>query len=514
VTATLDVGSAAPISDGQPSAIPSAGPRRDLLLSRRRFRAEGTSARRAWRSRYVLRVGIGDVVCAVVSAVVGLLVRFGSEQSWTEAQHAALGTACVLPVVWVAAMVLARTYEHRFLWVGAEEFRRVFWASMLLLAAVGTVSWAFKLEVARGFIVVALPLLGLLTLVNRYAQREFLRLRRRQGHYLENIVIVGRATGVRVLQKQIERQYYRGYRVIGCCLPVEQHAGWTAEDTGVPVLGGLEDVSAVVRQYEVDTVAVLPSSGLDGDRVRQLGWELEDTAAELLLAPAVSEVAGPRVGMRPAFGLPLMYVERPELAGHRRLAKDLFDRIVSGVFVVAFSPLLVAVAVGIKLTSRGPVFFRHERVGRNGEPLHVFKFRTMYQGADAHFDSLLEQSEGNAVQFKMRSDPRITSIGRFLRRYSIDELPQLFNVLAGGMSLVGPRPHVTREVEMYGVDMRRRLLVKPGMTGMWQVSGRSDLSWEDSVRADVRYVENWSLSLDLMILAKTVRAVLHGSGAY
>jgi exopolysaccharide biosynthesis polyprenyl glycosylphosphotransferase len=310
----------------------------------------------------------------------------------------------------------------------------------------------------------------------------------------------------------MERDARHGYRVIGCCLPIS--AGDRDVFDGLPVLGGLEEVADVVRRYEIDTVAVLPSPELDGARLRKLGWDLEDTEAELLLAPAVTEVAGPRVHVRPVAGLPLMHVERPEFTGVRRIVKDVVDRTAAGFGVLVLLPLLATLAVLVKVTSRGPVFFRHERIGREGRPFQVLKFRSMVVDADKVETGLHDQNEGNTVQFKMRRDPRVTRIGAFMRRYSLDELPQLFNVLGGSMSLVGPRPHVTREVEQYGFDMRRRLLVKPGITGLWQVSGRSDLSWDDAVRLDVRYVENWSLTFDAMILWKTVGAVLRGSGAY
>jgi exopolysaccharide biosynthesis polyprenyl glycosylphosphotransferase len=495
-------------------ADPEGTSARERLFALSPLRGDGAIARRAWRTAYVRRLVAGDVACALLAAVLGLVVKFGAPTASQHVQRAAFLVALCLPLFWPLAMLFARAYEQRFLWEGAEEFRRVFWASIALVAGVGAVSWAFKMEVARGFVIVTLPLVMLLTLAMRLGQRRHLRRQRRSGQFQEAIVIVGHADGIAALHRQIERVAYRGYRVVGCCVAGSPELRPAATVAGLPVLGGIDDVVDVVRRHEVDTVAVLPSSELSGDRMRDLGWALEHTSAELLLAPAVTEVAGPRVHIRPVFGLPLMHVERPEIAGHRRLLKELFDRSVAASAILAFSPALLALSIGIKLTSRGPVFFKHERVGRNGEPFRMLKFRTMYDGAHREFDSLLDLSDGNAVQFKMKQDPRVTPIGRFLRRFSIDELPQLFNVLVGSMSLVGPRPHVTREVEQYGDAMRRRLLVKPGMTGLWQVSGRSDLSWSDSVRLDTRYVENWSMALDLMILTKTIRAVLQGSGAY
>ncbi|UOY04039.1 sugar transferase [Blastococcus sp. PRF04-17] len=479
-----------------------------------RLRGEGTQARRAWRSKYVRRLYGVDALAAVVAGAVGQLVEVGPVgKSWSTELSPAWAIL-VLPVLWLVAMVTARAYEERFLWVGSEEFRRVFFAAAMLLATLGTLSWAFRVEVARGFVIVALPLAAALTLGHRLAQRELLHRRRARGEFQQTAIVVGHRGGVADLHDQLQRQTKHGYRVIGCCVP-QRKDDPVATFHGLPVLGSLDDVVDVVEQYEVDTVAVLPSPELDGAALRRLGWDLEKTEAELLLAPAVTEVAGPRVRIRPVAGLPLMHLERPEFKGHRRFLKNAFDRTAAFFGILLISPVLIGLAVAVKLSSRGPVFYKHERIGRGGETFHVWKFRSMVPDADKIVDQLFEQSnEGNDVQFKMKRDPRVTPIGAFMRRYSLDELPQLFNVLGGTMSLVGPRPHVTREVEQYGYDMARRLLVKPGITGLWQVSGRSDLSWDESVRIDVRYVENWTLTFDLMILWKTFGAVLRGSGAY
>jgi exopolysaccharide biosynthesis polyprenyl glycosylphosphotransferase len=479
-----------------------------------RLRGEGTEARRAWRATYVRRLVALDVLVAVVAGVFGQLAEVGPVSLSVSSETSPVWATFVLPVLWIGSMLAARAYEERFLWIGAEEFRRVFFAAALLLATLGTLSWAFHLEVARGFVVVALPLATVLTLGHRLVQRALLHRQRAQGKFLQTAIVVGHRSGVADLHAQFERQAKHGYRVIGCCVPQRRDDPFPMFD-GLPVLGSLEDVVDVVRRYEVDTVAVLPSPELDGAALRRLGWDLEKTQAELLLAPAVTEVAGPRVRIRPVAGLPLMHMERPEFKGHRRLVKSAFDRSAALFGILLISPVLIGLALAVKFTSRGPVFYKHERIGLGGETFEVYKFRSMVPDADKIVGVLFEQSnEGNDVQFKMKRDPRVTRIGAIMRRYSLDELPQLFNVVNGSMSLVGPRPHVTREVEQYGFDMRRRLLVKPGITGLWQVSGRSDLSWDDSVRLDVRYVENWTLTFDLMILWKTFGAVLRGSGAY
>jgi len=442
---------------------------------------------------------------------VAFQVRFGADAD--HVQQAPFWLAILLlSTLWVAAMLVSRSYEERFLWVGPEEFRRVFFAAALLVATVGTVSWALKLEVARGFVVIALPLAAVLTLAHRCVQRQWVHRARIRGCLQQTALLVGHRGAVAALQRQIEREAYHGYRVIGCCVP---HAVDEGERfAGPPVLGDLGEVVDVVRRYEVDTVAVLPSPELDGAALRRLGWDLEKTHAELLLAPAVTEVVGPRVRIRPVCGLPLLHMERPELRGVRRLTKDVFDRCAAAGGILLVAPILVVAAVAVKASSPGPVFFRQTRVGRDGRTFTMLKFRSMVVDADLMTETLAMENDGNGVLFKRRVDPRTTRVGRFLRRYSFDELPQLVNVLRGDMSLVGPRPPLPSEVDRYGFDMHRRFLVKPGLTGLWQVSGRSDLSWDDSVRVDVRYVENWSLTFDFMILCKTVSAVIRGSGAY
>ncbi|WP_242658115.1 sugar transferase [Klenkia brasiliensis] len=485
---------------------PRASDVRRSLFAPSRLRGAGTEARRSWQSGYVRSVVLADLLCAVVAAVAGYAARFGTGSLG----HLPVWVLPALPLAWVGAMLVARAYEQRFLWIGAEEFRRVFFAAMLMLATVGTVSWALKLDLARGFVVVTLPLATVLTLAVRWLLRDRLHRARSRGRYLQTAVLVGHRSGVAALKEQVERERHHGYTVVGCLLPGGEGLPEQSVFAGVPVLGGLDDVAGVVARFEVDTVAVLPCPELDGPRLRRLGWELEKTRAELLLAPAVTEIVGPRVRIRPVCGLPLLHMEKPELRGVRRLAKETVDRSASALALLLMLPVLVGIAAAVGLTSRGGVFFRQQRVGRDGQVFSMLKFRSMVAGAEG----IAAPDDGNGVLFKSRTDPRVTRVGRVLRRCSLDELPQLLNVVRGDMSLVGPRPPLPSEVERYGFDMHRRFLVKPGITGLWQISGRSDLSWDDSVRIDVRYVENWSLTFDFMILCKTIRAVVSGSGAY
>jgi exopolysaccharide biosynthesis polyprenyl glycosylphosphotransferase len=283
---------------------------------------------------------------------------------------------------------------------------------------------------------------------------------------------------------------------------------------GLPVYGTFDEVAEAVDAACVDTVLVLSCPELDGQALRRLAWRLERDEVDLILASALIDVAGDRTTIRPVDGLPILHVEHPRLDGGARVVKEFFDRLGAALLLVLLSPVLVVVALCIRRDSPGPVFFRQVRVGRDGQHFLIYKFRSMYLDAEARLAEIQHLNEYDGVLFKVRNDPRVTPVGRWLRRLSLDEVPQLFNVLRGDMSLVGPRPPLPEEVAVYPDDMRRRLAVKPGMTGLWQVSGRSDLPWEEAVRLDLRYVENWSLSLDLVILMRTVAAVTRSSGAY
>jgi exopolysaccharide biosynthesis polyprenyl glycosylphosphotransferase len=273
------------------------------------------------------------------------------------------------------------------------------------------------------------------------------------------------------------------------------------------------EVVGLVREVGADTVAVCGSASTEPGELRRLAWQLEGTGVDLVVAPQLTDIAGPRVHIRPVEGLPLLYVEEPTLSGVAWLIKNLLDRVVAAVGLLILAPVFLAVALAIRLGDKGPVFFRQMRVGREGKTFRVWKFRTMYVDAEERLAALVDQNESDGLLFKIKNDPRVTPVGRFLRASSLDELPQLINVLLGEMSLVGPRPLPAEDGDFLG-DVRRRLLVRPGMTGLWQVSGRSDLSWDDAVRLDLYYVDNWSLTFDLTILWRTIGVVLRTKGAY
>ncbi|MER7211011.1 MULTISPECIES: sugar transferase [Streptosporangium] len=458
-----------------------------------------------WVRRYRVRAAVADLGSASLAGTLALFVRFGEVTPYVTPY---VLLSLTLPVVWVCAIRINRAYEPRLIGLGAEEFQRIFQCGFTLTAALAIGAYVTKTDVARGYVVLALPLATLLTILARYGLRRRLHRRRAQGACMRRVVAVGHRAAVADLVRRFRRERYHGMEVVGVCVPYDG----MGDVEGVAVLGGLSDVPIAVPQVSADTVAVLACPEMDGVALRRLAWRLERTETDLVVAPALMEVTGPRITIRPAAGLPLLHVEHPELTGPRQLVKNLFDRVGAGVLLVVLLPLFAVLPLAVRASGPGPVFFRQRRVGRDGAEFTIYKFRTMTTDAERRRITLT--GDGQGVLFKIRNDPRITPVGARLRRHSLDELPQLVNVLLGQMSLVGPRPPLPEEVARYGDDVRRRLLVKPGMTGLWQVSGRSDLSWEESVRLDLRYVENWSLTLDLQILWKTWSAVARGAGAY
>jgi exopolysaccharide biosynthesis polyprenyl glycosylphosphotransferase len=270
---------------------------------------------------------------------------------------------------------------------------------------------------------------------------------------------------------------------------------------------------AWVHAHNIHAVAVAESAAIEQDLLRRLAWRLEGPGIDLLVSPTLSDVAGPRVSVRPAAGLPLLHLDEPSLTGPKRALKRALDLAVTLPGLVLLAPFMVLIAIAVKLDSLGRVFYISDRIGRSGETFRCVKFRTMYVGSDALRDDIIgEPDEGIAERY--REDPRVTRVGRFLRRWSLDELPQLFNVAAGSMSLVGPRPMLPEELSLLGDRENRRHLTKPGLTGLWQISGRKEVSWEDRMRMDLHYIETWSIALDLVIIAKTTKAVVTGHGAY
>ncbi len=468
------------------------------------------------RYREFVTVTDGAVVLGSVSTAV--VSRFGVEG--TELDVLGLTTdywliAAIIATSWMIVLSLYRTRDLRMLGTGAVEYRRVTGATAMTFGVTAILMFALKIDLARGFFVIALPLGMVGLLLGRRLWRGWLSNQRRHGRYAMSAIVVGPMLDVRRVLTTMGPSTASAYRVVGVVLDDDAAADRVVTGGGtIPVIGDIDHVAGAARLHQVDSVIVAGQPKGGGDFIRNLGWSLERSSAELMIASRLANVAGPRIQFRPAEGLPLMHVELPSYEGGKHVAKRALDILASGLALLVLAPVLLGIAILVRRDGPGPVLFSQDRVGRNGAQFRMYKFRSMVPTAEADLAALLVRNEGNGVLFKMRDDPRVTRVGRVLRRFSLDELPQLWNVFVGDMSLVGPRPPLGREVEAYENHVLRRLYIKPGLTGMWQISGRSDLSWEDSVRLDLYYVENWSLAGDLMIMWRTFRVLVRPDGAY
>jgi exopolysaccharide biosynthesis polyprenyl glycosylphosphotransferase len=468
------------------------------------------TSRLRWESRYIKSILLADGAVSLVAALIALKIVFGSTEP---REHVAF--ALLLPITWLAVMQANHGYDRRFLFLGNDEYQRVMRSGLVLAAAIGLGSYALELGVARGYVVTAVPIVTLLGVCSRYLLRQRLHRAWAKGNCLRRVVVVGHESSVLALTRQLRHERYHGLGVVAACVPALR-PGSSLADLGISVHTSLAEVHRVASQSQADTVVVLSCPELEGADLRRLAWGLETSGVDLMVASALIDIGYSRTTIRPADGLPMLHLEHPRFSGARRFVKTAADRVLAALALFAAAPLLLLCALVMKVwrDGRGPVLFRQVRVGLHGREFMIYKLRTMYTDAEERLAQLEQHNEHDGVLFKMRNDPRITPFGRWLRRYSIDELPQLLNVLLGDMSLVGPRPPLPKEVACYPDDLHRRLVVRPGLTGLWQVSGRADLSWDESMRLDLRYVENWSLTLDLVILLRTCTAVLRSSGAY
>ncbi|MDQ0935610.1 exopolysaccharide biosynthesis polyprenyl glycosylphosphotransferase [Streptomyces turgidiscabies] len=470
-----------------------------LVVGRRRPEAR----RRRWDRKYRFSLLVADGFAAVVAA---FLI------------HAAYGrwvVALVLPPMWILSMLVHRSYDRTTLGLGTEEYRRVLRGALALpaLAAGAHYLLAHDEALLHDMVMATAPVVAL-ALPGRYVLRRRLHRRWARGRDRSATLLVGPSRGIVELVAVLRRGGAQELQVAGVCLSDPKNRA-EIHKLGLPVLGGVGDMDDVVRVMGIGTVVVLPVPDSDASVVRRMSWTAAVQGVEFLLAPVLTDVSAPRLAVRPTNGVPLMRIQAPNLTRISRLPKELLDRSLAAVLLALLALPLLLIALIVRLDSSGPTLFRQQRVGRYGDHFTMFKFRTMRPDSEAlraELEHLNENSDG--LLFKVKEDPRITRVGSVLRRTSIDELPQLINVLSGHMSLVGPRPPLPEEVEEYPAEVKRRLLVKPGLTGLWQVSGRSDLPWDEAVRLDLGYVDNWSMGLDLEILARTGSAVVRGTGAY
>lgn len=473
----------------------------------------------AWEIRYARKLLATDAIVVVGSVFGAQALRFGI--AMTELQipltrysefavtYAMLSAAIVAG--WLFALAAGETRHPTVFGIGPTEYKRVVNSTLFVFGAFAIIAYLSRAQIGRGYLLIALPLGLVLLLLSRWVWRKRLHAQRRRGKNMYRTVVVGERHKVDHLITSLTRDTFVGFEIAGV---VTERGTRTALSSGAEVLGSYDDILDVVHAEQADTLIMVNADRISPRRLREIGWELDRRRVDLIVAASLTDVAGPRIHARPVAGMPLIHVDHPRFTGRPRFIKRASDIITSGLGLIVLSPLFLVLAILVKIDSSGPAFFRQERVGVGGKPFKMLKFRSMVADAEDRLPGLLDQSDGNGVLFKMRSDPRVTRIGAFLRKYSLDELPQLVNVLRGEMSLVGPRPPLAHEVEKYDQWTRRRLLVKPGITGLWQVSGRSDLSWDDSVRLDLYYVENWSLVGDILIVLRTIKVVLMPNGAY
>ncbi len=473
-----------------------------------------------WHAIYSARLSITDLL-VLIWVVFGVQIAwFGFDSGDLAVRSSDLAVSytsvsVILILSWMAVLSIYGTRTDRVLGTGFDEYKLIVGASVRLFGLLAIVAFLFHIDVARGYILLAFPL-GIVVLVfSRWMWRQWLVAQRARGQYTSRVILVGTQESSARIAGELTTRLGAGYLVVGACVTAGPADSYLPDST-VPVLGGIDDVHTALDSLGADTVIITSSDAISPQRMRELSWSLEPGRHHLIMVPRLIDVSGPRIHTRPVAGLPLIHVETPRYEGRTLFTKRAVDIIASTLLIVCLSPVLAGIALAVKLSGSGKVLFYQERVGINGRHFHMIKFRSMVADAEARLADLQDtkRTAGNSVMFKMPDDPRVTRIGRFLRRFSLDELPQLFNVLRGSMSLVGPRPPLRSEVDEYAHHVHRRFLVKPGITGLWQVSGRSNLSWDDTVRLDLYYVENWSLVGDLVILWRTAKAVLARDGAF
>ena len=456
---------------------------------------------------YATRAVVWDTAAVTAASAIGFILRWTIPYSLNISDSTYVFFALVVVVSWIAVLVLRGAYDTRILGVGSEEFKRIVGASAMVFGAIAIVSFALKLDLSRGFVLITFTVGMLLLLTVRWILRAWLRHERMYGHFLHRTIVVGSGSAQSEIVDMLDRDPVAGFTVVDV---IDEPPVDVTEQS---LDQWLDEVMTRISLEDADTVAVAGSRALEQTVIQRLAWRLEGPRVDLLVAPNIGDVAGPRVTMRMAADLPLLHLDEPHLTGPKRAIKRTLDVVFGTLLFCLFLPFMAIAAIGTFASSRGPVFYKQQRIGRGGEMITVTKFRTMYVGADQKRDEVIGTPDEEIFD-RYKSDPRITPFGRILRRWSIDEMPQVVNVILGNMSLVGPRPVLPEELGLFDDADHRRHLTKPGLTGLWQVSGRKEVDWDERMRMDLDYVENWSPALDLVIVAKTAKVVISGKGAY
>jgi exopolysaccharide biosynthesis polyprenyl glycosylphosphotransferase len=460
--------------------------------------------------RIALRV-VADAMAISSALFIASIIRFeimvGTPARGVDYTAITLG----LTPIWILLFWLYGLYEPRQVLSPVNEFKQVFHGVIAGTVVIFIIESLFQLDIARGWALLALACGLVVVGGERLVIRKALHFVRRRGGDVTRAIILGANHEARTVASTLERENWLGYKVLGFVdddiPPGEEIA------SGHVSLGRVSDLKEVIGQHGA-TLVLVAATAFDATRINRIFWELQDVDVDLQITSGTVDVIASRVAVQSVAGIPLLYVRRIGMTNLQLTIKRTMDVLGSAVGILLLFPFLLAAAAWIKRDSEGPVFFTQIRAGREGKPFKVWKFRTMVVDAEQRRMELEHRSEGPGLLFKLKDDPRVTRAGLFLRRFSLDELPQLYNVLRGEMSLVGPRPALPSEVEQYDEWVRNRLQVKPGVTGLWQVSGRTETSFSDYVRYDLFYIQNWSLSLDLWILWRTLRAVLSAEGAH
>ncbi len=411
--------------------------------------------------------------------------------------------AVAMLLAWAFWFGRARMYSARFITRRADEVRRIFDAGMLVAASIAVSSFVFDWSIRRWWLVLAVAFAAVaLTLEREVMRRRYDRMRV-SGKFRRDVLMIGDNHESEQLERMFAEEPKLGYNIVETIDPKQAE---NPQQLVTTVLAAARAANA--------TGVIVAATGIETKASNRLIRDLIDAGIHVELSSTLADIAPKRLTVRPLGRFPVVYVEPVQRHGWRAVAKRTFDVVVASLALLAASPVLAVLALLIKRGSEGPIVFRQSRVGKDGIPFEVLKFRTMVVNAEEILADLMEHNEGAGPLFKMKDDPRITKTGAFLRKTSLDELPQLWNVVRGEMSLVGPRPALASEMAEWDADLYGRLRVKPGITGMWQVSGRSSTTFEEYTRLDLYYVDNWSLVVDLAILAKTIPAVLKSDGAY
>ena len=492
------------LKSDEPGATPpsEAEARGELRSARPASPEDARSAREEFRRLYRFEA-LTDCLSVAIGLLAAYAIRFGVSAPATDF----LAVLLVSPLFVVGFFAAFRLYDaHQF--TPAEEFRRIILAASVALAALVTVAFWWKSALSRGWIALSWGLVVALTLLTRRAWHWHMGRAREQGRYSFRTLIVGTNGEAEHLAVLMDRVGF-GFRSVG--FVSSSSADGTPDEQ--PVRGTLADLRDIIRDTGAECVFVA-STEVGVAEMGHIAKVVRLEGVEVRITATLPEVLSSRLSVQPFGGLMALSLKPARLTGSQAVFKRAFDLTVAGLGLAVTSFLSIPIAVAIKLTSPGPLLYRQRRVGQRGRPFTMLKFRTMVEGAEGMREALLDLNEASGPLFKLKDDPRVTRVGRWLRKWSLDELPQLLNVLRGDMSIVGPRPPLPEEVRVYEEWQFDRLEVRPGITGLWQVSGRSELSFDEYVRLDLFYIENWSLAYDLFIVAKTVPILLSRRGAY